>query len=55
MKINRIEVSEKEWALFGRAVVESLKEENGASDGIEEMAIKLGLYDPSKKEDSDEE
>ena len=38
------ETSEEEWASFGRAVVESLKEENGATDNIEEIAMQAGLY-----------
>jgi|8_EtaG_2_1085327.scaffolds.fasta_scaffold04773_6 hypothetical protein len=45
------ETSEEEWASFGRAVVESLKEENGATDDIEEMAIQSGLY---TREDDDD-
>jgi len=34
------------YAALGRAVVESLKEEGAASDGIEELAIESGLYNP---------
>jgi hypothetical protein len=43
---NKFKQTDATWAKFGRAVVESLKEEGAASDDIEHMAIQLGLYDP---------